>query len=140
MYVKLKLLINRLFIRSIYIIRTLKLKLTTVMTPNMNVSTTLLAFVFMRTWTKILQKPRILFVLFTRHENTMIQTCFVAYYNIVVGGSIEYHQYLCFFFLKSNDYEQYWLWKSYWCIHLWWRCLVAAHKASDIQTFKKLYK
>ncbi|KAJ0786334.1 putative oligopeptide transporter, OPT superfamily [Helianthus annuus] len=64
----------------------MKLNLTTGMTPNMNVSAALLAFVFMRTWTKILQKSGISSVPFTRHENTMIQTCSVACYSIAIGA------------------------------------------------------
>ncbi|GJR67534.1 oligopeptide transporter OPT superfamily protein, partial [Tanacetum coccineum] len=46
-------------IGSIYSIIAMKLNLTTGMTPNMNVSAALLAFVFMRSWTKMLQKSGI---------------------------------------------------------------------------------
>ncbi|KAL4570600.1 hypothetical protein LXL04_026258 [Taraxacum kok-saghyz] len=73
-------------IGCIYSIIAMKLNLTTGMTPNMNVSAALLAFVFMRTWTKMLQKSGISSVPFTRHENTMIQTCSVACYSIAIGG------------------------------------------------------
>ncbi|KAK9076622.1 hypothetical protein SSX86_004956 [Deinandra increscens subsp. villosa] len=70
----------------IYSIIAMKLNLTTGMTPNMNVSAALLAFVFMRSWTKMLQKSGISSVPFTRHENTMIQTSSVACYSIAIGG------------------------------------------------------
>lgn len=75
-------------IGCIYSIIAMKLNLTTGMTPNMNVSAALLAFVFMRSWTKMLQKSGISSVPFTRHENTMIQTCSVACYSIAIGGLI----------------------------------------------------
>lgn len=73
-------------IGSIYSVIAMKLNLTTGLTPNLNVSAALLAFVFMRSWTKVLQKAGIVSVPFTRHENTMIQTCSVACYSIAVGG------------------------------------------------------
>ncbi|GKC13736.1 oligopeptide transporter OPT superfamily protein [Tanacetum coccineum] len=73
-------------IGSIYSIIAMKLNLTTGTTLNMNVSTALLAFVFMRSWTKMLQNSGISSVPFTRHENTMIQTCSVACYSIAIGG------------------------------------------------------
>ncbi|MFS7917185.1 putative oligopeptide transporter, OPT superfamily [Helianthus anomalus] len=57
--------------------------------PNMNVSDALLAFVFTRTWTKLLQKSGISSVPFTRLEDTMIQTCSVSCYNIVIAGGYE---------------------------------------------------
>ncbi|KAG8661975.1 hypothetical protein MANES_01G051800v8 [Manihot esculenta] len=49
-------------------------------------SITLLAFVFVRTWTKMLHKAGYVAKPFTRQENTMIQTCAVACYSIAVGG------------------------------------------------------
>ncbi|CAI9274611.1 unnamed protein product [Lactuca saligna] len=88
-------------IGSIYSIIAMKLNLTTGMTPNMNVSAALLAFVFMRTWTKMLQKSGISSVPFTRHENTMIQTCSVACYSIAIGGG--YGSYLLG--LNKKTYE-----------------------------------
>ncbi|KAI3821072.1 hypothetical protein L1987_08628 [Smallanthus sonchifolius] len=66
----------------IYSITSTKLNPTADMTPNMNVSAALLAFVLMRTWTKMLKKSEITSVPFIRHENTMIQTCSVACYSI----------------------------------------------------------
>ncbi|KAI8569886.1 hypothetical protein RHMOL_Rhmol02G0312200 [Rhododendron molle] len=73
-------------IGSIYSIIAMKLNLTTGLSPNLNVSAALLAFIFIRTWTKLLEKLGIATVPFTRQENTMIQTCSVACYGIAVGG------------------------------------------------------
>ncbi|CAN0922705.1 Metal-nicotianamine transporter YSL3 [Linum grandiflorum] len=46
----------------------------------------LLAFVFVRTWTKLLNKVGIMTTPFTRQENTLIQTCAVACYSMDFGG------------------------------------------------------
>ncbi|KGN49985.1 metal-nicotianamine transporter YSL1 [Cucumis sativus] len=73
-------------IGSLYSIITMKLNLTIGLVPNLNVSAALLAFVFVRVWTKILQKVGFVTKPFTRQENTMIQTCAVACYSITVGG------------------------------------------------------
>ncbi|KAF7151753.1 hypothetical protein RHSIM_Rhsim02G0251700 [Rhododendron simsii] len=73
-------------IGSIYSIIAMKLNLTTGLSPNLNVSAALVAFIFIRTWTKLLEKLGIATVPFTRQENTMIQTCSVACYGIAVGG------------------------------------------------------
>ncbi|GMQ05989.1 hypothetical protein CsSME_00050760 [Camellia sinensis var. sinensis] len=73
-------------IGGIYSLIIMKLNLTTGLTPNLNVSAALLAFIFMRTWTKLLDKAGIVTVPFNRQENTMIQTCVVACYGIAVGG------------------------------------------------------
>ncbi|KAA8533562.1 hypothetical protein F0562_031004 [Nyssa sinensis] len=70
----------------IYSVIVMKLSLTTGLVPNLNVSAALLAFVFIRTWTKLLQKVGIVSTPFTRQENTIIQTCAVACYSIAVGG------------------------------------------------------
>ncbi|KVH44674.1 metal-nicotianamine transporter YSL3-like isoform X1 [Cynara cardunculus var. scolymus] len=78
--------IASIILGSIYTVIAMKLNLTTGMTPNLNVSAALLGFVYMKTWTKILQKSGISTVPFTRHENTMIQTCSVASYTIAIGG------------------------------------------------------
>ena len=64
----------------------MKLNLTTGLVPNLNVSAALLAFVFLRTWTKLLSKAGIVTSPFTRQENTIVQTCAVACYSIAVGG------------------------------------------------------
>lgn len=74
-------------IGSLYSIITMKLNLTIGLVPNLNVSAALLAFVFVRVWTKILQKVGFVTKPFTRQENTMIQTCAVACYSIAVGGN-----------------------------------------------------
>ncbi|KAK3228396.1 hypothetical protein Dsin_000277 [Dipteronia sinensis] len=75
-----------LVIGIIYSIIVMKLNLTTGLVPNLNVSAALLAFVFIRTWTKLLHKSGIVSTPFTRQENTVIQTCAVACYSIAVGG------------------------------------------------------
>ncbi|KAI9076780.1 hypothetical protein K1719_041256 [Acacia pycnantha] len=64
----------------------MKLNLTTGLVPNLNVSAALLAFVFMRGWTKVLHKAGFVCKPFTRQENTIIQTCAVACYSIAIGG------------------------------------------------------
>lgn len=73
-------------IGSMYSIIAMKLNLTTGMVPNLNVSAALLAFVFVRSWTKLLNKAGFTCKPFTRQENTIIQTCAVACYSIAVGG------------------------------------------------------
>lgn len=78
--------VSSIIIGSLYSIIAMKLNLTTGITPNLNVSAALLAFVFMRSWTKMLHKFGITTTPFTRQENTMIQTCSVACYSIAVGG------------------------------------------------------
>ncbi|KAF2309639.1 hypothetical protein GH714_004405 [Hevea brasiliensis] len=60
----------------------MKLNLTTGIIPSLNVSAGLLGFFFVRTWTKILEKSGLLKHPFTRQENTVIQTCVVAYSGI----------------------------------------------------------
>ncbi|KAK7269033.1 hypothetical protein RIF29_21748 [Crotalaria pallida] len=75
-----------MMIGIMYSIIAMKLNLTTGMVPNLNVSAALLAFVFMRSWTKVLQKAGFVTKPFTRQENTIIQTCAVACYSIAVGG------------------------------------------------------
>ncbi|GJX86452.1 oligopeptide transporter OPT superfamily protein [Tanacetum coccineum] len=86
---------------SVYTVIAMKLNLTIGILPNLNVSAALLAFVYMKTWTKILQKSGIATVPFTRHENTMIQTCSVACYSIAIGGG--FGSYL--FALNKKTYE-----------------------------------
>ncbi|KAJ1381284.1 Oligopeptide transporter, OPT superfamily [Sesbania bispinosa] len=86
----------------IYSVIVMKLNLTTGLVPNLNVSAALLGFVFIRTWTKILSKAKIVTTPFTREENTIIQTCAVACYSIAVGGGFE--SYLLG--LNRRTYEQ----------------------------------
>ena len=78
--------IASIMIGSIYSIIAMKLNLTTGITPHLNVSAALLAFLFMRTWTKLMRRAGIVTTPFTKQENTMIQTCSVASYSIAVGG------------------------------------------------------
>lgn len=79
-------LIVSILIGIMYSVIAMKVNLTTGWVPNLNVSAALLAFVFIRTWTKILHKAGYVSKPFTRQENTMIQTCAVACYSISVGG------------------------------------------------------
>ncbi|KAL2226915.1 UNVERIFIED_CONTAM: Metal-nicotianamine transporter YSL3 [Sesamum indicum] len=79
-------IVASLLIGIIYSVIVMKLNLTTGLVPNLNVSAALLAFVFIRTWTKLLQKAKFTTTPFTRQENTVIQTCAVACYSIAVGG------------------------------------------------------
>lgn len=69
-----------------YSVIVMKLNLTTGLVPNLNVSAALIAFVFIKTWTTLLEKAGIVSTPFTRQENTVIQTCAVACYSIAVGG------------------------------------------------------
>lgn len=85
-------LITSIFIGLIYSVIVLKLNLTTGLVPNLNVSVALLGFVFIKLWTKILEKANIVSTPFTRQENTIIQTCAVACYSASYGG--HYHDFL----------------------------------------------
>ena len=69
-----------------YSVIVMKLNLTTGLVPNLNVSAALIAYVFIKTWTTLLEKAGIVSTPFTRQENTVIQTCAVACYSIAVGG------------------------------------------------------
>jgi uncharacterized oligopeptide transporter (OPT) family protein len=75
-----------IMIGTMYSVIAMKLNLTTGLVPNLNVSAALIAFVFIRTWTKMLTKAGFVSKPFTKQENTMIQTCAVACYSIAVGG------------------------------------------------------
>ncbi|KAJ4726717.1 Metal-nicotianamine transporter like [Melia azedarach] len=79
-------IIASLVIGIIYSLVVMKVNLTTGLVPNLNVSTALVAFVVIRTWTKLLHRAGISTTPFTRQENTVIQTCAVACYSIAVGG------------------------------------------------------
>ncbi|KAA8533916.1 hypothetical protein F0562_031433 [Nyssa sinensis] len=94
--------IASIVIGSIYSVILMKLNLTTGVIPNLNTSAALLSFVFVRTWTKLLQKAGITSVPFTQQENTMIQTCAVACYSIALGGG--FGSYLLG--LNKKTYEQ----------------------------------
>ncbi|KAG2708560.1 hypothetical protein I3760_05G199400 [Carya illinoinensis] len=95
-------LLASLVIGIIYSVIVMKLNLTTGLVPNLNVSAALLAFVFIRTWTALLEKAGIVSIPFTRQENTIIQTCAVACYSIAVGGG--FGSYLLG--LNTKTYEQ----------------------------------
>ncbi|XP_065858481.1 metal-nicotianamine transporter YSL1 isoform X1 [Euphorbia lathyris] len=73
-------------IGGVYSVIAMKLNLSTGLVPNLNASAALIAFIVIRTWTKILHKAGYVTKPFTRQENTMIQTCAVACYSIAVGG------------------------------------------------------
>ncbi|KAM7274220.1 hypothetical protein ACFE04_028884 [Oxalis oulophora] len=79
-------LVASVFIGIIYSIVSMKLGLTTGLIPNLNVSAALLGYVFLKTWTTVLQKLGIKTAPFTKQENTMVQTCAVACYAIAFGG------------------------------------------------------
>ncbi|KAG1354541.1 Metal-nicotianamine transporter YSL3 [Cocos nucifera] len=85
-----------------YSVIVMKLNLTTGLVPTLNVSAALLAFVFLRTWTRLLHKIGIVATPFTRQENTVVQTCAVACYSIAVGGG--FGSYLLG--LNKRTYEQ----------------------------------
>ncbi|XP_072988681.1 probable metal-nicotianamine transporter YSL9 isoform X1 [Typha latifolia] len=95
-------LIASLVIGIMYSVIVMKLNLTTGLVPTLNVSAALLAFVFLRTWTKLLHKIGIVTTPFTRQENTVVQTCAVACYSISVGGG--FGSYLLG--LNKKTYEQ----------------------------------
>ncbi|KAI3457962.1 hypothetical protein Pfo_014625 [Paulownia fortunei] len=95
-------IVASVLIGIIYSVVVMKLNLTTGLVPNLNVSAALLAFVFIRTWTKLLEKANFTTTPFTRQENTIIQTCAVACYSIAVGGG--FGSYLLG--LNKRTYEQ----------------------------------
>lgn len=95
--------IASILIGSVYSIIAMKLNLTTGITPNLNISAALLAFIFIRSWTKLLRKFGYVTTPFTKQENTMIQTCSVACYSIAIGGTfVTYHHKNTFFIFFSN--------------------------------------
>ncbi|WJZ82091.1 hypothetical protein VitviT2T_001882 [Vitis vinifera] len=94
--------IASIVIGSMYSVIATKLNLTAGLTPHLNISAALLGFVFIRTWTKLLQRTGFSTTPFTCQENTMIQTCSVACYSIAVGGG--FGSYLLG--LNRKTYEQ----------------------------------
>ncbi|XP_008803948.2 probable metal-nicotianamine transporter YSL9 [Phoenix dactylifera] len=95
-------LVASLAIGVMYSVIVMKLNLTTGLVPTLNVSAALLAFVFLRTWTRLLHKIGVVTAPFTRQENTVVQTCAVACYSIAVGGG--FGSYLLG--LNKRTYEQ----------------------------------
>ncbi|XP_042389900.1 probable metal-nicotianamine transporter YSL9 [Zingiber officinale] len=89
-------------IGAMYSVIVMKLNLTTGLVPTLNVSAALLAFVILRSWTKLMGKVGVLTTPFTRQENTVVQTCAVACYSIAVGGG--FGSYLLG--LNKKTYEQ----------------------------------
>ncbi|MFS7948790.1 putative oligopeptide transporter, OPT superfamily [Helianthus anomalus] len=64
----------------------MKLNLTIIIIPSLNVFAGLLGFSFVKTWTKFLGKYGLLKQPFTRQGNTVIQTCIVASSGIAFSG------------------------------------------------------
>ncbi|CAL1404439.1 unnamed protein product [Linum trigynum] len=95
-------MVASLAIGFIYSVIVMKLNLTTGLVPNFNVSAALLAFVFVKSWTKFLKKAGFVSKPFTRQENTLIQTCAVACYSISLAGG--FGSYLLG--LNRKTYEQ----------------------------------
>lgn len=95
-------IVSSVAIGVIYSVIVMKLNLTTGLVPNLNVSAALLAFVFLSSWTRLLQRAGIVTAPFTRQENTIVQTCAVACYGIAVGGG--FGSYLLG--LNKRTYEQ----------------------------------
>lgn len=79
-------LVVSILLGIVYSVIVMKLNLTTGLVPQLNVSAVLLAFLIIRSWTKVLQRAGYVSRPFTKQENTMIQTCAVACYSIAVGG------------------------------------------------------
>ncbi|KAA0050540.1 metal-nicotianamine transporter YSL3 isoform X1 [Cucumis melo var. makuwa] len=94
--------IASIVIGIMYSVIVMKLNLTTGLVPNLNVSAALIAYVFIKAWTTLLEKAGIVSTPFTRQENSVIQTCAVACYSIAVGGG--FGSYL--FGLSKKTYEQ----------------------------------
>ncbi|CAN1831148.1 Metal-nicotianamine transporter YSL3 [Linum perenne] len=95
-------IVTSVAIGIIYSVIVMKLGLTTGLIPNLNVSAALLAFVFVKTWTKLLHKVGIVSKPFTRQENALIQTCGTACYSVAVAGG--FGSYLLG--LNRKTYEQ----------------------------------
>ncbi|KAJ1694089.1 hypothetical protein LUZ63_010787 [Rhynchospora breviuscula] len=74
------------FLSILFSIIVMKLNLTTGVIPSLNVSAGLLGFFFVKTWTTALERTGLVRQPFTRQENTVIQTCAVAAYDIAFSG------------------------------------------------------
>ncbi|KAF0893432.1 hypothetical protein E2562_025231 [Oryza meyeriana var. granulata] len=74
------------FLSIMFSIIVMKLNLTTGIIPSLNVSAGLLGFFFVRLWTAAIERMGLLRQPFTRQENTVIQTCVVAAYDIAFSG------------------------------------------------------
>ncbi|KAK7336097.1 hypothetical protein VNO77_16628 [Canavalia gladiata] len=71
---------------SLFCIITHKLNLTVGIIPSLNVAAGLLGFFFVKTWTSFLSKMGLFTKPFTKQENTVIQTCVVACYDLAFSG------------------------------------------------------
>uniref|UniRef100_A0A0D9ZN89 Uncharacterized protein n=1 Tax=Oryza glumipatula TaxID=40148 RepID=A0A0D9ZN89_9ORYZ len=76
------------FLVIMFSVIVMKLNLTTGIIPSLNVSAGLLGFFFVRLWTAAIERVGLLRQPFTRQENTVIQTCVVAGYDIAFSGWI----------------------------------------------------
>uniref|UniRef100_A0A0D6QRB6 Uncharacterized protein n=1 Tax=Araucaria cunninghamii TaxID=56994 RepID=A0A0D6QRB6_ARACU len=85
---------------GLFCIITHKLNLTTGVIPSLNVAAGLLGFFLIKTWTKLLERVGLLNKMFTRQENTVIQTCVVACYGIAFSGGFDNFP---IFGLKAKD-------------------------------------
>ncbi|KAF7017428.1 unnamed protein product [Triticum aestivum] len=74
------------FLAIMFSVIVMKLNLTTGIIPSLNVSAGLLGFFFVRLWTSAIERMGFLRQPFTRQENTVIQTCVVAAYDIAFSG------------------------------------------------------
>ncbi|CAN6268601.1 unnamed protein product [Urochloa humidicola] len=74
------------FLAVMFSIIVMKLNLTTGIIPSLNVSAGLLGYFFVRLWTAAIERVGLLKQPFTRQENTVIQTCVVAAYDIAFSG------------------------------------------------------
>ncbi|CAL5068989.1 unnamed protein product [Urochloa decumbens] len=74
------------FLAVMFSVIVMKLNLTTGVIPSLNVSAGLLGFFFVRLWTAAIERVGLLKQPFTRQENTVIQTCVVAAYDIAFSG------------------------------------------------------
>jgi hypothetical protein len=76
------------FLAIMFSVIVMKLNLTTGIIPSLNVSAGLLGFFFVRLWTAAIERVGLLRQPFTRQENTVIQTCVVAAYDIAFSGML----------------------------------------------------
>lgn len=116
-----------LVIGSMYSLIVMKLVLTTGLVPTLNVSAALVAFLFLRIWSKLLNKLGFITTPFTKQENTVVQTCAVACYTISMGGKkpvLFIHVFLTSFSSISSFYnfESFYFSGScrwIWILHAW---------------------
>ncbi|TKY47317.1 metal-nicotianamine transporter YSL7 [Spatholobus suberectus] len=84
--VTLRAIVVSLVLAVLFTFIVMKLNLTTGIIPSLNISAGLLGFFFVKTWTKLLDKSKMLTQPFTRQENTVIQTSVVAASGIAFSG------------------------------------------------------